>query len=1013
MRHFLTLARTIMLIGLTVFGLLACGGGGGGASPSPTTTVVQGNIAAGVVVSDSAAATVTTSSTNSGALEITNASGNLASAKTGQVVYLPANDAQGIPLGYAGKIEKTADGKTLLSPAAMGDVFSTLKINYDTARDGGQIAGLIVPKNGTLQANLSPPASTQSGVQYVACQVGLQAVVDIKCKDGALSGSITLEHPLMVKRKSASDKVAAKLYAKIDISKLSSKVNIDFDATKYASTGGFRLLSTELTGQWGASMGIKLDDSTAKAEIPAWSELIRSDASNIWDDNTKVKFGKYFELSGLNGDDKKGLIPLGGIYLTPANFAAGGQTFGGELSAAQLGQIKQLGVVLWVYIDLSGNLTVSGDLKMLDITGAGFNKGFKLERVNGSLQNSIIDTKTPPNVYAPRITGSIEGVQNVGLAIAADLLVAGIRPATVKAELIGYKATASLQGDGGYKWYPAPAGFEGSLCASTTQEIYSDIQVKVAVNGKLDVGWLEVSGGVEKTWGPAKYTYWSSNDAKCVNSYTLPLSLVSTGPNASDPSKTKVELTFATAYNNAALREQVGRWQVFEEGPLQTKFYDADTSFGGAFNVALPEGKYTFTVLALHKDLKDSNNQPIEVVRSNPVTVTVTALPSADFSAAIVGGDCKKLQLTSMANAGAGSTLSNYQWQATLSGGSPLNQQGATLISPQFSLAACGNVTIAHTVTDNLGRTSTVSRNINTSTLAPSISNITPSIATVNVPVSLTVTGTNLPNTVVLSMADATCSAISGFSSTGFSVACTAASTGSKLITIKTNTAANNGVMIDATRSVMVNTVSLTTGSLTDTGITASQCYAAGSNTLVSCTSAAAIALSPTQDGMVGRDVTTPLASDGKLGFSYSTVGSYPITDCVKDNITGLVWEGKPASGTRSATNTYTNYDFATYGDVAYLNTNSLGYVAAVNAAALCGYTDWRLPTADELQTLVDYSSYGLTIDATWFPNTQGNWYWTSSPYVGYSYYAWVVSFSYGYVNYGYRYNYYYVRLVR
>lgn len=186
---------------------------------------------------------------------------------------------------------------------------------------------------------------------------------------------------------------------------------------------------------------------------------------------------------------------------------------------------------------------------------------------------------------------------------------------------------------------------------------------------------------------------------------------------------------------------------------------------------------------------------------------------------------------------------------------------------------------------------------------------------------------------------------------------------------------------------------------LTDTGITAAQCYQAGSNVLVSCTSAAAIALNDKQDGMLGRDVTTPDAADGKLGFSYSTVpnpagGSYALTECVKDNITGLMWEGKPITGTRIASATYTNYGDNRSGDAS-------AYVAEVNAAGLCGYNNWRLPTADELQTIVDYSvpAPSTPINDTWFPNTMQTYYWSSTGYAGLPLNSvWVVNFAYGWV---------------
>ena len=200
-----------------------------------------------------------------------------------------------------------------------------------------------------------------------------------------------------------------------------------------------------------------------------------------------------------------------------------------------------------------------------------------------------------------------------------------------------------------------------------------------------------------------------------------------------------------------------------------------------------------------------------------------------------------------------------------------------------------------------------------------------------------------------------------------------------------------------------------------DTGITASQCYQAGSDVRVACSSAGAIALNNAQDGMTGRDadVNTSSNVDGSLGFSFSAV----LGGCVMDNVTGLMWEIKTIDGgLRDKNKTYTNYS-ATYDPSGQYGTatDASGFVTAVNATNLCGFSDWRLPTADELQSIVDYSvtSPSPTLDTNWFPNTLQSNYWSATSYVGNSMLGWFDNFLGGNVGYYLRSTSYYVRLVR
>jgi hypothetical protein len=160
------------------------------------------------------------------------------------------------------------------------------------------------------------------------------------------------------------------------------------------------------------------------------------------------------------------------------------------------------------------------------------------------------------------------------------------------------------------------------------------------------------------------------------------------------------------------------------------------------------------------------------------------------------------------------------------------------------------------------------------------------------------------------------------------------------------------------------------------------------------------------QDAETGRDVTHPARGDGRNGFSFQKVcnsgqvaGTGTCTNeavlgpgpddwgCTADRVTGLVWEVKTADdGLRDGRKTYTNLGGGDSGDTS-------GFVTAVNAAGLCGASDWRLPTTYELQNIDDFNARGAApaIDVDWFPNTAARSYWTGDAYFAQPTVAWLV----------------------
>lgn len=152
--------------------------------------------------------------------------------------------------------------------------------------------------------------------------------------------------------------------------------------------------------------------------------------------------------------------------------------------------------------------------------------------------------------------------------------------------------------------------------------------------------------------------------------------------------------------------------------------------------------------------------------------------------------------------------------------------------------------------------------------------------------------------------------------------------------------------------------------------------------------------------GSAGFDFTK-IANDGSDLPATATLGGNPGDwACTRDNTTGLTWEVKTTSGVHSQDNVYY------WGDTSLKN--------AANGAALCGFTDWRVPNAAELVSLVDFSrGTAPAIDGDYFPNTRVGWFWTSDTSLATYLVAWQVSFNNGAVNYYPKDTSYSIRLVR
>ncbi len=248
------------------------------------------------------------------------------------------------------------------------------------------------------------------------------------------------------------------------------------------------------------------------------------------------------------------------------------------------------------------------------------------------------------------------------------------------------------------------------------------------------------------------------------------------------------------------------------------------------------------------------------------------------------------------------------------------------------------------------------------------------------------------------------------------------------------------------TATVNIAIIPVSTAKINDTGVTDCGDYAYGGGSwndsnAEDCADATDIDGDPIpdgQDGHYGRDVSANYDDDGSAGFSFTKLDDNgdPLAQsavswsCVKDNVTGLIWEVKTTdSGLRDFNNTYTWYNSTGINDGGDAGTADGGscsdtgncdtekYVASVNDSTLCGAPDWQLPTREQLHSLIDHSIdlSGPVLDTNYFPNTMVGIeaiYWSSLPHYSSSD-AWCITFYWASYNSARKNVSQYVRLVR
>ncbi len=150
-----------------------------------------------------------------------------------------------------------------------------------------------------------------------------------------------------------------------------------------------------------------------------------------------------------------------------------------------------------------------------------------------------------------------------------------------------------------------------------------------------------------------------------------------------------------------------------------------------------------------------------------------------------------------------------------------------------------------------------------------------------------------------------------------------------------------------------------------------------------------------------GQIISYENDDDGAFEKGYPRIGPRFVDNgdgTVTDNATGLMWVKDPEE------------DPGEPFDSSMVWTTAIEASAALNFA---GHTDWRLPNIKELLSIADFGAQVPTIDSVFFPNTENEYYWSSTTYLGLTTKAFAVYFRDGDIYYVVKDSNYFTRPVR
>ncbi len=422
-------------IGLVLVVLLSgCGGSSDGenTSKAENTSIVSSN----VILLDKTSSKKIIDSNVSDKTRLKISKDATADIEVGKVFFLPPGSDDRFPLGISGKIESvdsnSQDSSTItLSEVNLMDIVEESSLKESTVElNSGNFVGVIAPssvtpssraftqKKNNRKAGVKEKSFLNGGVVFISSGnknkrdsfLGGDGSIDL----GNISLNLEVKLKDMISDPSRLTAIDGTKEGKLVISGSLNNLQIkeSHDISSFKQSMAF---NTQLTGTFDTEAKLEGSHKIVLGSYDkAWKEVEKSSIDIL---------GVKLTLTGLKSEDKIGKYPIVGLVFTnPTPIYT--KTAKSALTSAKAG-----GLIVWVYMDAKGELTVDGSV------GVGTHSKFTLgidKNHNKGLQviKNIEKSENGRLLEAPFLDGTVSLKANLGVSLEFDTIILGTRVAS-------------------------------------------------------------------------------------------------------------------------------------------------------------------------------------------------------------------------------------------------------------------------------------------------------------------------------------------------------------------------------------------------------------------------------------------------------------------------------------------------------------------------------------------------------------------------------------------------------